>query len=74
VGWIRGFILFHGKRHPVTMGEVEVAAFLSSLATDRGVSSRIQNQALAGLLFLYEHVLDRKLPWVEGIGRAKGSE
>jgi hypothetical protein len=24
VGWIRRFIIFHGKRHPETMGELEI--------------------------------------------------
>jgi len=45
VGWIRRFILIHGKRHPDLMGESEVSAFLSSLATVRGVSASTQNQA-----------------------------
>ncbi|WP_207226479.1 phage integrase N-terminal SAM-like domain-containing protein [Corticibacter populi] len=27
VDWVRRFILFHGKRHPVEMGADEVAAF-----------------------------------------------
>jgi hypothetical protein len=30
-GWIKRFILFHGKRHPAAMGEAEVAAFLTHL-------------------------------------------
>ena len=34
VQWIRRFILFHDKRHPLKMGEAEAAKFLSSLATD----------------------------------------
>jgi integron integrase len=71
VGWIRRFILFHEKRHPHTMGEADVAAFLSSLADSRGVSASTQNQALAALLFLYEHVLGRKLAWVDGVVRGK---
>ncbi len=29
VGWIRRFILFHGKRHPAEMGAKEISAFLS---------------------------------------------
>ena len=33
LGWIRRYILFHGKRHPDELGEAEVTAFLSSLAT-----------------------------------------
>ena len=52
VGWIRRFILFHGKRHPVEMGEPEVTQFLSALASERHVSASTQNQALSALLFL----------------------
>jgi Phage integrase, N-terminal SAM-like domain len=34
VGWIRRYILFHGKRHPAEMGAPEVSRFLSSLAVE----------------------------------------
>ena len=61
VGWIRRFILFHGKRHPESMAEVEIGAYLSSLAEAK-VSSSTQNQALAALLFLYQQVLVRWTP------------
>ena len=57
VGWIKRFIFFHGKRHPVEMGEQEISHFLSALATERHVSASTQNQALCALLFLYRHVL-----------------
>ena len=53
VAWIRRFILFHGKRHPVEMGEAEINAFLTYLAVSGGVSASTQNQALAAMLFLY---------------------
>src|SRR6266853_1259182 len=53
LAWIRQFILFHGKRHPKEMGEVEVSAFLTHLAADRHVAASTQNQALSALLFLY---------------------
>lgn len=43
IAWIRQFILFHGKRHPVEMGAVEVEKFLTYLATQRHVSSSTQN-------------------------------
>ena len=33
VGWIRRFILANGKRHPAQMGQAEVEAFLTDLAT-----------------------------------------
>lgn len=71
VGWIRRFILFHGKRHPDQMGASEVGAFLSGLAKEDHVSSSTQNQALAALLFLYQHVLGRELEWVGDVVRAK---
>ena len=67
LGWIRRFILFHGKRHPQEMGEAEVAAFLNHLAGERAVAAATQNQALHALLFLYEAVLERKLGVVEGL-------
>ncbi|MSO55803.1 MAG: hypothetical protein EXQ55_02615 [Acidobacteria bacterium] len=36
---IRRFIVFHHKKHPSTMGALEITAFLSSLATGQRVSS-----------------------------------
>lgn len=32
VQWIRRYILFHNKRHPIEMGRAEVEAFLTHLA------------------------------------------
>ena len=49
VGWVKRFVLFHGKRHPDEMGEAEINAFLSSLATDGSVAASTQNQALSAL-------------------------
>lgn len=74
VGWIRRFILAHGKRHPREMGEREVEAFLTGLAIHGGVAASTQNQALAALLFLYREVLGSELPWMEDIRRAKRPE
>ncbi len=71
IGWIRRFILFHGKRHPMELGESEMTAFLTHLAVSAGVSASTQNQALSALLFLYRDVLARELEWLEGIVRAK---
>lgn len=61
VAWIGRFIFFHGKRHPDTMGSLEVNAFLTDLATRQRVSASTQNQALSSLLFLYGAVLDRPM-------------
>jgi len=68
VGWIRRFILYHHKRHPREMGEAEVVAFLSALATTGHVSASTQNQALSALLFLYRDVLQTGL---DGVVRAR---
>jgi integron integrase len=69
--WVRRFICFHGKRHPREMGGAEVEAFLSHLATEGRVAPSTQNQALAALLFLYREVLQKELPWMDGMVRAK---
>src|ERR1700690_1062735 len=71
VGWIRRFILFHGKRHPDEMGEVEIGAYLSRLATESRVSASTQNQALSALLFLYQEVLGRQVEWLRDLVHAK---
>jgi site-specific recombinase XerD len=57
VGWIRRYILFHGKRHPSELDEKDVSDFLSSLAINGRVAASTQNQALNALLFLYKEVL-----------------
>src|SRR3546814_130147 len=71
VGWIRRFILANGKRHPREMGEREVEAFLTVLATKGHVAAGTQNQALSALLFLYREVLKTDLPWMESVVRVK---
>ncbi|HSE90373.1 MAG TPA: phage integrase N-terminal SAM-like domain-containing protein, partial [Candidatus Binatia bacterium] len=71
IHWIKRFIFFHNKRHPIEMGEAEIGQFLSSLATDRRVSASTQNQALNALLFLYKEVLSKTIGLVEGVVRAK---
>ena len=71
VGWIRRFILFHHKRHPLEMGAKEVSAFLTHLAVNGRVAASIQNQALSALLFLYREVLERDFGWLDDVVRAK---
>lgn len=71
VGWIRRYLEFHHGRHPALMGSDEVTAFLSNLAIAGQVAASTQNQALAAVLFLYEQVLEVKLPWLTEVVRAK---
>lgn len=69
--WIKQYVVFHGLRHPATMGRDELTRFLSHLAEARHVSASTQNQALSALLFLYKHVLEMDVGLVEGVARAK---
>src|SRR6266704_6615917 len=72
VGWVKRFVVFHGRRHPDELGEGDVRAFLDHLAEHDGVSASTQNQAVAALLFLYEAVLGRRLALSpQGIVHAK---
>jgi integrase len=70
VHWIKRFIYFTGKRHPLSVGEPEVTAFLNHLAAERRVAASTQNQALSALLFLYKEVLGQELGWLDGLERA----
>ena len=71
IHWVRRFIYFSGKRHPATLGEAEVTAFLNYLARERTVAAATQNQALSALLFLYKEVISQPLPWLNELERAK---
>jgi len=71
VDWVRRFIYFSGKRHPMSLGAAEVTAFLNHLAGERNVAAATQNQALAALLFLYREVLEQPFGWLHELERAK---
>ena len=64
--WMRRFLAQVRERrgrwlHPRKMSANEVAAFLSSLATEGNVAAGTQNQALNALVFLYREVLHQPL-------------
>jgi integron integrase len=56
------------------MGESEINAFLTDLALNQEVSASTQNQALSALLFLYRHVLHRRVGDLGEIVRARRPE
>ncbi len=74
VDWVRRFVLFHDKRHPRDLGATEVEAFLTDLAVRRRVSASTQNQAKSAILFLYKEVIDKELPWLNGVVAARVSQ
>ncbi|MDA3908202.1 MAG: phage integrase N-terminal SAM-like domain-containing protein [Sulfurimonas sp.] len=57
VGWVKQYIFFHNKKHPIEMGKREIEEFLTHLAVHKKVSPATQNQAFSALLFLYTQVL-----------------
>ncbi len=71
LSWVRRFVRFHGMRHPSDLAGADVRAFLGWLAEQRQVAASTQNQALAALLFLYRHVLDRPLEGLGEVPRAR---
>jgi hypothetical protein len=69
--WIRRFIFFDGRKHPREMGDPQVEAFLSHLATAGRVAASTQKQTLSALLILYREAFQVDLPGLNGVVRAK---
>lgn len=61
IGWIVDFFFWTGLRKPELLGDAEVTAYLSHLATERNVAQSTQRQALNALVFLFNRVLNRPL-------------
>lgn len=74
VHWVKNYIYFHKKKHPKDMGDVEITAFLSHLASTKNVSASTQNQASNALVFLYRKVLDIEVGVFKELVRAKKSK
>ena len=74
VGYIREYILFHGKKHPREMGVDEIRDYLTYLAVEKNVAASTQNVAFNALIFLYKQVLQIELPLIQGVLRAKKPE
>ena len=72
VNWIKHYILFNNKRHPLDMGVAEIEIFLTHLVVQKkNVAASTQNQALGALLFLCRTVLHKDLDGsIDGV-RAK---
>ena len=69
--WAERYIRFHGLRHPNTLGEAEVNAFLTHLAVEGHMAASTQNRAMAALPLLYGHVPGRPAEELGRIVRAK---
>ncbi len=68
--WIVRYIRYHGMRHPASLGEGDIVAFLTYLAADCHVSRSTQMQALSALLLLYREVLGQPVGDVRRVLRS----
>lgn len=59
--WIKRYILFHNKRHPLKLKSAHLQQYLSYLANQHNVAASTQNQARAAIMFLYREVLDQEM-------------
>lgn len=59
--WVKSFILFHDKRHPVELSPEAIEQFLTHLVTKRDVAAATQSIALNALVFLYDKYLQKPL-------------
>jgi len=74
-GWVARFLNYAKLKrghwvHPKDMGRTQVEKFLTHLAVDQNVAPSTQNQALAGLCYLYNVLLEQPLENVNAL-RAK---
>jgi len=69
--WIRNFILFHNKKHPIDLNEKHISEYLSYLAVQKNVAASTQNQAMSAILYLYREVLKTNLDDLPEIKCAK---
>jgi integron integrase len=59
--WIRRYIYFIGKKHPLDVDSSEVTRYLTYLAVECHVTANTQKIALCALVYMYEKHLGRTL-------------
>jgi integron integrase len=71
IQWVKRFILYHNKQHPLTLGPTHVNQFLTYLAVNLNVAASTQNQALNAIVFLYREIFHMPLKDIGEFVRAK---
>lgn len=70
--WAERFLLRNAGTPLQKLGEAEIAAYLSHLASaGGGVAASTQNQALNALIFFFKEILGRPIGLIDGVVRAK---
>jgi integron integrase len=71
LGWIGRFRIYMKDREPQLLEADDMKKYLTHLALHDRVSASTQNQAFNALLFLYRHILHKKLDDFTSVARAK---
>lgn len=71
IKWIKDFIIYNNKTHPIDLSAENVRNYLNYLANQRHVSAPTQNQALQSILFLYRQIVKKDIGWIKNVDRAK---
>lgn len=71
--WIKGYILFINKQHPINCHDNEVENYLSYLTNRLNLAPRTQAVALNALVFLYQHIIERPLSLNLNFNKSKQS-
>lgn len=67
LNWIKRFVLFNNKRHPIELAGPEIQSFINHLAVEQQVSASTQNQALNSILFLYKQIFKKEIGWLKDV-------
>ena len=65
VPWVKRFSSYVGSWELEQFNELEIGAFLTSLAVEGNVSASTQNQAQSSLIFFYQCVIGKELGFID---------
>lgn len=71
--WIKCYILFINKQHPIHCHNAEVESYLSYLTNQLNLAPRTQAIALNSLVFLYQHIIEKPLSLELNFNKSKQS-
>lgn len=71
LGWLRRFAAYLEYKSPISVDQSDIENFLSHLAVEGKVAVATQNQAFNALLFLFRHVLDKKIKDMDAAVRSQ---
>ena len=74
IAWVRQFYSFEKGCSPYSLESRNVKDFMTYLAVEKNVAISTQNQAFNAILFLFRHVLDKRIDDISEAVRAKGNK